>query len=81
VDQRNVSQSLLNDVGEIDISDATTGVSHRCQPEVAGQRCSNGWEAVQATVGGSSCTLKPVSIEPVSPAAAKSGPRQFPSNR
>jgi hypothetical protein len=43
MDQRNISHSLFNDIGEIDISDTTTGVTPRCQPEVAGQRCSNGW--------------------------------------
>jgi len=42
MDQRNVAHPLFDDAGEIDISDPTTGVTHCCQPEAAGQRCSSG---------------------------------------
>jgi hypothetical protein len=36
VDQRNVAHPSLDNPCEIDIDDATAGVTHRRQPEVAG---------------------------------------------
>jgi hypothetical protein len=43
MDNRNVTQPLLDNLRKIETGDATAGTAHRCQPEIAGQLGLSGW--------------------------------------